>query len=241
MVFVQADPGSASVDAKQGTGLVVEDARPVAKAMALLSRQLGWNITYEEAEYLNTDDLRLIENGDRRVAFLRPGLVRLPDEAGMAQAQQDPVALLEWVIGTEETSRGAVKRFKVLRSASMLHVVPAQVLDAAGRWQTAVPIFDTEITISHGAVNLSEFLEILCGNLSAVGPTKIITATMPITAKIPRGSARMIIVPAQQRTARVRTLLIEALSKAQVPLKWMLMYDPPSGRFYLSIGHPGDF
>jgi hypothetical protein len=123
----------------------------------------------------------------------------------------------------------------------MFHVVPDKVLDAAGRWQTAVPIFDTRITISHGPVSLSEFLETLCANLSAVRPTKVITATMPITARIPRGSAALIMLPAQERTARVRTLLVEALSKIQEPLKWMLMYDPPSATYYLSVGPPGAF
>jgi hypothetical protein len=143
----------------------------------------------------------------------------------MATAQEDPVAFLESVIGTEETSRGRVKRFKVLRSQSMFHVVPDQVLDAAGLWQRAVPIFDTRITISHGAVSLSEFLEILCGNLSAVGPTKVITGS-----SIRNGLAAQTMLPAQERTARVRTLLVEAVSKTQVPLKWMLMYARPVRR-----------
>ena len=220
-VFPWSDGRSASVDAHQGAGAIVEDGRPVARAMALLSRQLGWNITYEEPVYVNADDLFVVRNGDKRATYPRRGLVRLPDEAVMATAQENPVAFLESVIATEEMSRGRVKRFKVLRSASMFHVVPDQVLDAAGRWQTAVPIFDTTITISHGAVSLSEFLEILCANLSAVGPTKVITGSMPRN-----GLAARTMLPAQERTARVRTLLVEALSKTQVPLKWMLMYRP---------------
>jgi hypothetical protein len=48
-------------------------------------------------------------------------------------------------------------------------------------------------------------------------------------------------LPAQERTARARTLLVEALSKTQVPLKWLLMYDPPSATYYLSIAPPGAF
>ena len=234
-VFPWSDGRSASVDAHQGAGAVVEDARPVAKAMALLSRQLGWNITYEEPVYVNADDLFVIRKGDRRATYLRPGRVRLPDEAAMATAQENPVAFLESVIATEEMSRGRVKRFKALRSESMFHVVPDQVLDAAGRWQKAVPIFDTTITISHGAVSLSEFLEILCVNLSAVGPTKI------INAGVRGGSAAQTRLPAQERTARARTLFVEALSKAELPLKWLLMYDPPSATYYLSIAPPGAF
>ncbi len=84
-------------------------------------------------------------------------------------------------------------------------------------------------------MSLNEFLEILCENLSAVGPTKVITAT------IPRGRAAQTMLPAQERTARVRTLLVEALSKTHVPLKWLLMYDPSSATYYLSIAPPGAF
>ena len=81
---------------------------------------------------MNADDLFVIRKGDRRATYLRPGRVRLPDEAAMATAQENPVAFLESVIATEEMSRGRVKRFKVLRSESMFHVVPDQVLDARG-------------------------------------------------------------------------------------------------------------
>lgn len=236
LVFAQVERRSTSVDAHQAAGAVVEDARPVAKAMALLSRQLGWNITYEEPVYVNADDLFVVRNGDKRATIPRGGRVRLPDEAVMATAHENPVAFLESVIATEEMSRGRVRRFKVLRSESMFHVIPDQVLDAAGRWQTAVPIFDTRITISHGAVSLSEFFELLCANLSAVGPTKVITGSMPRN-----GVAAQTMLPAQERTARARTLLVEALSKTQVPLKWLLMYDPSSAAYYLSIGPPGAF
>jgi hypothetical protein len=235
LVFPQRGTQSGSVDAHQAAGAVVESGRPVAKAMALLSRQLGWNITYEDPVFVNADDLFVLRNGDRRATYPRRGRVRLPDEAVMATAQEDPVAFLESVIATEEMSRGRVKRFKVLRSESMFHVVPDQVLDAAGRWQTAVPIFDTTITISHRAVSLNEFLEILCENLSAVGPTKVITAT------IPRGPAAQTMLPAQERPARVRTLLVEALSRTEWPLKWLLMYDTSSATYYLSVVPPGSF
>jgi hypothetical protein len=115
LVFPQGATRSGSVDAHQAAGAVVEDARPVAKAMALLSRQLGWNITYEEPVYVNTDDLYVLRNGGRQATYPRPGQVRLPDEAVMATAQENPVAFLESVIATEEMSRGRVKRFKVLR------------------------------------------------------------------------------------------------------------------------------
>jgi hypothetical protein len=84
-------------------------------------------------------------------------------------------------------------------------------------------------------MSLNDFLEILCENLSAVGPTKVRTATPP------RGPAAQTMLPAPERTARVRTLVVEALSKTQVPLKWMLMYDPSSAMYYLSTDRPGRF
>jgi hypothetical protein len=140
---------SRSVDAHQGAGNSVEDPPPVAKAMAALSRQLGWNITYEGPAYVNADDLLDVTktpvDGQRAIIPFR-GRVWLPADAILAATQKDPVALLESVLATEETSRGRVKRFKVLRTGSMFHVVPDQMLDAAGLWQTAMPILGTRLT-----------------------------------------------------------------------------------------------
>jgi hypothetical protein len=65
LVFPQGGMQSGSVDAHQAAGAIVEDARPVARAMALLSRQLGWNITYEEPVYVNADDLFVVGTSGR--------------------------------------------------------------------------------------------------------------------------------------------------------------------------------
>ena len=122
LMFLQGGGQSGSVYAYQGAGVIVEDPRPVGKAMAMLSRQLGWNISYEDPAYVNAEDLaKAPVNGSR--AILRRGRVWLPVDAILAATQRDPVALLESVLATEETSRGRVKRFKVLRTGSMFHVV----------------------------------------------------------------------------------------------------------------------
>ena len=155
LVFPQVDSRSRSVAALQGVDTSVEGARPVAKAMALISRQLGWNITYEDPPYLNADDLLDVTktpvNG-RRAIIPRGGRVRLPDNLAVAATQAGPVALLESILGTEETLRGRVRRFKVLRTGSMLHVVPDAVLDA-GLWQPAVSILDATLDCgAHGTL-----------------------------------------------------------------------------------------
>ena len=206
--------------------------------MALLSRQLGWNITYEDPVYVNADDLLDVTKkpvDGKRLMIPRGGRVWLPDDAALAATKEDPVALLESVLGTEEMSRGRVKRFKVLRSGSMFHVVPDKVLDAAGRWQTAVPILGTRVSVSHGAVNLSGFLAMLCADVGTASGATIRVGRIPVNL------ALQTTLPAQERTAAARTLLAEALSMARTPLSWLLMYDPSSATYYLSIGPPGTF
>jgi hypothetical protein len=227
----------AVVEARQdAAGAVIEDSRPVAKAMALLSRQLDWIITYEDPVYVNAADLQVL---DPRHAIPRPGRLQLPDSAVIKMAQQDPVAFLESVLGQEETSYGKVKRFKVLRSASMFHVVPERVLDAAGQWQAVVPVLDTTVSISHRATTLADFLELVVPELSAASGTKIITASMPQNARVPRGSVAPLMVPAQERRATARAILRDTLSTLDVPLKWVLMYDPSSATYYLSVVRAG--
>lgn len=229
---------STVVDAQQAAGTTVEDPRPVAKAMATLSRQLGWNITYEDPAYVNVADLVDVTKsrvGGRRAIIPRGGRVSLPTETALASAERDPVALLESVLGTEETSRGRVKRFRVLRSASMFHVVPDKVLDEAGLWQTATPVLGTMVSVSYGITNLSEFLERLCADVGAVSGRQVKVGRIPTTL------ALRTTVPAQERTATARTLLADALSLARQPLSWLLMYDPSSTTFYLHVVPPGTF
>jgi hypothetical protein len=238
LVFPQGGTRSGSVDAHQGAGASVEDPRPVAKAMAVLSRQLGWNISYEDPAYVNADDLLDVTKTPvegKRATIPRGGRVSLPDVAALAATQEDPVALLESVLGTEEMSRGRVKRFKVLRSGSMFHVVPDRVLDADGRWQEAVPILGTTVSVSHGAVNLSEFLEMLCAEIGTASRATIKVGRIPTTLGL------QTTLPAQERTAAARTLLAEALSVARTPLSWLLMYDPSSATYYLHVVPPGTF
>lgn len=229
---------STVVDSQEATGTTVEDPRPVAKAMATLSRQLGWNITYEDPAYVNVADLVDVTKsrvGGRRAIIPRGGRVSLPTDTALASAERDPVALLESVLGTEETSRGRVRRFKVLRSASMFHIVPDKVLDEAGLWQTAIPVLGTMVSVSYGVTNLSEFLERLCADVGAVSGRQVKVGRIPTTL------ALRTTVPAQERTATARTLLADALSLARAPLSWLLMYDPSSATFYLHIVPPGTF
>jgi hypothetical protein len=236
LVFPPGGMRSGLVDAHQGTGASVEDPRPVAKAMAVLSRQLGWNITYEDPAYVNAEDLltKAPVNGSR-ATIPRGGRVWLPDNAILAATEEDPVALLESVIATEETLRGRVKRFRLLRTGSMFHVVPDKVLDAAGRWQSAMPILGTRLSVSHGAVNLSEFVEMLCADVGAANRATIRVGRMPTTL------ALQTTLPAQERTAPARTLLAEAPSMAPKPLSWLLMYAPRTGRTICTSCRPERF
>lgn len=228
LIFTHVVRWTQSVHAYQEAGVLIDDPRPVAKAMALLSRQLRWTITYEDPLYVNAAELRFF---DQRHAIPRGGRLQLPANP-IESAQRDPVAFLESVVSREETAYGRVKRFKVLRSKSMFHVVPEQVLDASGKWQTSVPILDTWIPMSHDIVTLSQFLERVCEELSAVSATKVITAT------VPRGPLADMTLAPQNRMAQARTLLIDALSTMPVQLKWVLMYDPSSATYYLSVLRP---
>jgi hypothetical protein len=88
--------------------------------------------------------------------------------------------------------------------------------------------------VSYGALNLSEFVEIICAEVGANGTTIKV-------GRMPTPLALHTMVPAQQRTAPVRTLLAEALLMAPRPLSWLLMYGPRTGTYYLDIVPPGTF
>jgi hypothetical protein len=116
----------------------------------------------------------------------------------------------------------------------MLHVVPDTVLNAAGLWEPAVSILDTQLSVPHRALNLSEFVDMLCADVGTIRQVMIKGNVRGMLALKTR-------LPAQERTALARTLLVDALSMAPKPLSWLLMYDPPSATYYLSVVPPGAF
>ena len=215
---------------------VVEGGRPVAKAMAMLSRELGWTITYEDPPYVNADDLRdatAVPLDGRRLIVPRGGRVTLPGNRVAVRSADDTITLLDAVLESEQTPEGPVKRFRVLRSDSVLHVVPTKFLDTAGEWRTVTPVLSTHVLVKHEEISLFEFLKKLCAETTRVAGENVKLGRVPVNlvmkTKFPPG----------QQKGIARTLLLDVLSSTGERLTWLMLYDPTTRTYFLHIGAPG--
>lgn len=214
----------------------IEGARPVAAAVARLARELGWNITYEDPPFINGKELRdlTVKVIDGRHIFVpKGGRVLLPDNLDAVAATEDPVALLESIVATEQSETGTIKRFKVFRSASRFHVVPTKFLDQQGRWRMLTPVLDTPVRLSHGEVNLLEFMDVLCHSITAANGATVKAGRVPVNLGL---RTRL---PRRTREGPARELLLETIESLPQALAWLLYYDPSVGTYYLHIVPPG--
>jgi hypothetical protein len=211
----------------------IEGGRPVEKAIALLARELGWNISYEDPPYVSPDDMRdetVVEINGERALVPRGGRVTLPKNVH-EWANKDPIPLLESMLSTEETPRGKVKRFKILHSGTMFHVVPTRRLNEQGQWESVVPVLDTEVRLSPGERSLNEFLNQLCAEITTSSGTTVAAVIRPMHG---------LSVPlSQQWEGRARDLLAQALASLDTPRSWLLLYDIPRRMYFLHVVTPG--
>lgn len=213
----------------------IEDARPVARAMTDVARQLKWTISYEDPPYVNIEellDLTVTLIDGRHSIVPRGGRILVPDGLAALAATEDPVVLLESILGTERMAKGTVRRFTVLRSGSMFHVVPTKVLDAEGRWQTLTPALDTPVSFSRGEISLGDFLQALCGQITA-------HSGVPVTAGNVAAMLASNKVKLETGRGPAREFLVRALASVSRPFAWLLFYSPSDAKYYLHLVPPG--
>lgn len=152
--------------------LVVDDSRPVAKAVELLSSNYPVVITYEDPLYRYGGDAEDI--GDHLPR--RPGIssdsiprVLVPRGGSFTVRQRltieggtptDWTALLESIVAANE-SRGIGGRFAVQRSADVYHIVPIATRDATGQWIPHSAVLSARITVSGAEGNGLELLNVV--------------------------------------------------------------------------------
>lgn len=145
LILLVADPsvvGGPLPD--QVVRLSLEDARPMAKAVAALERRYGWRITYEDVPIVHPSevvDKTSAEFRNSPIRMLLPigGRIDLTFYFSDKLAQPDPVVLIESLMKNHE-ALGNAGRFRLEQSKGALHVIPAQVKNAEGKLVDVAPI-----------------------------------------------------------------------------------------------------
>jgi hypothetical protein len=206
----------------------VDDPRPLAQAIDQIERLSGRPITYEDAPLTNPNDLV-----DRTVPGLRKGQALDPRGGRLTfQCQQysDPNAL-ECVEAALRTYKTAVypASYAVEEEGDILHVVPQEALDTAGRPKRVDSLLSVPLTISSAVRPIPQALRELRAALTKA------TGRPVLEGPIPLNILANLTVDLSAQDESGRSILIRILSLSPRPLSWRLAYDPGSRNYMLSI------
>ena len=239
-------PGAAarsSADPEAGTvvEISVEGARPLADAVNLLEERYGWIITYEDAPYVHSSDVKdvtrevrrdLDESSQAAVArVLVPSGGRIDMTAtisGSVPNQEDIAALVRKALDAH-AENGNPGVFRLQRAGTSFHVIPSQVRTSAGQLAPKGSILDAAITISDKERDGVQTLEAICDAVAHSAGVRIGVGTIPFNML----RQTRIHLTASEESAR--SVLVRALAGMHRNVSWRLFYDPGLRLYVLNV------
>ncbi len=165
----------------------IEDPRPVDKALQTLQSKYGYVVTYEDPPYAYEGDLKDeteatggSNSRSQRVRMLVPigGSVSLSLPPSGSDSRTLGPVLSQLLQSHAALQNGG--HFRLQEEGGVFHVIPTEVRDSNGNWETLVPLLDSRITIptltnADGIVMLSA----ICDALSNASGTRVFLGTIP--------------------------------------------------------------
>jgi hypothetical protein len=220
--------------------LSVDDPRPVAKAMELLTARHGYVITYEDPPYSHESeikdvtlqvrrDLDKFEPGKAPKVFVpRGGRLDLSYSVSSETGHPaDPAALIQEVLDAHAAGdQGGV--FRLEQSGEVFHVVPVKVRNSAGEWVDHASILDVAITLPAPAHErrLADTVDAICDAVSDATGENVWVGSMP-TNFFMQHFDRL-----EARDEIARNVLMRALAGKKRKLTWRLFYGPGREQSY---------
>ncbi len=223
-----------TVDAAETAGsesaaaVVVEDSRPVGKAVAMLVAQQGFKITYEDPSFAYSDDITQRTESEGRKARAPKGGRLLLAMPAARQTEQDLTGILSKLLEANAAlNRGG--RFRLRQSGDEFHIIPSEVKDTNGQWIEQASVLDAKISLpAERRVGL-QILETFCETLSKATNKRIVVGTFPANAVLPYDGA----LNAEEEEAR--SVLRRVLDATNRRLTWQLLYDPQTRWHFLNV------
>jgi hypothetical protein len=220
-----------AAQANQTLTISVDDPRPLARVIQTLEERLGWVITYEDPPYLYAGEIEDVTVATRR-STAPPKVRTLVPRGGpftfwysvpAGAAAPDEPTLLEQLLEDHRLS-GHPGTFRVIRTASVAHVVPSETRNALGRFEPAVSLLDTNISIPAGERNAFRMLEAITDAVGRQSAASVSVGTVPINllmqAHVQHGA----------NNESGRAVLMRTLDATGRKLSWRLFCDPGSVR-----------
>ncbi len=221
---------------------VVQDPRPLAKAIEYLEAVYGVPITYEDPPYASpseiadvTDQVRGSKTVGQRILIPRGGSLSFAYETVAPQADKETALLaasaaISGLLANYQTSMGS-PRFAVTQEPGSLHVVPTRFMDRTGQVQDLKPILDTTVSLPPEGRTAYKLVIDLCEALSVATGQTLIPGTIPNGLLATHKTA----FPVSNISAR--SVLDKLFADIDAPLSWRLLYDPGLNWYVLNI-HP---
>lgn len=217
--------------------MVVESARPIAKAVETLIEKYGYVITYEDPRYQNSDDLEDV------TAAVRKDLARYP--AGRAPRvvgprggrltivlpSKEPMSILHEIVSAADHGH-----FRVEQDGGVFHVVPTETRDRDGNWLPQGSVLDVPISIPMESRTAYGTIDAICQAVSTAAHVEVGVGTGVRTGGL-RGPSGPPTYNLEANNEIARSVLERALTlitppNANMKLTWFLFYGSPDDPSY---------
>lgn len=218
-------------------------SRPVSTLISQLRKREHVSVTYEDPQYSNSADIEDVTAEVVRDASTVRGRVLIPKGKAITfvYAEEDlrsteaAKTMIARMLSEYEALGGP--KFDVIGSGPRLHVIPAQILNAAGNRVRRGSILDTPIFVPSDSRNGSQLLEAICNEVRrqtgyeiGIGPSA--PGNVLMGYKTSQGF----------RNETARTALGQLLDSASAPgsFVWDLYYDPAGKDYMLNFAYVGN-
>jgi hypothetical protein len=204
--------------------VVANSPRPLAQVADALRQKYGWNIEYEDPQFVSQSDLVVIE-GPPKQTLPAGGDFKIEFPSNSLQAEK----VLQSAVDSYNQS-GNPGRFELRKvEGDTFVLVGVQARDGSGKIAAQPVLLDAAITIPNEKRTASEALNLICQKLSEGGH---IPVSLGITPRKILDRAEVSVGGAQ---ASARMLLYQTVLATQRRLYWALIFDPDAKRYLLNI------
>jgi hypothetical protein len=228
-------------DIKRAEGLVTvvsNHPRPLEQVLEAVLPMYGWWVDYEEPPYQSSLELfdptagswKASHPNGPRTLFIRGGAFRTDyrESEATADSPQEQATVIRKIVSDYNAS-GNPGQFEVRRRADgRLQIVGVSVKEESGLALHTASVLDTLITMPIGSMPLDEAFDTFLEALNSRSAIKV-------RGIGPKNMFHLTTVTMPGREMLARTALLELLSQAKIRTYWMMLYEPDSKDYFLTI------
>jgi len=233
-------------NAQENRALEITYPRPVLKAVEDLSEKYGYVITYEEPKVVYSGDVQDITQQRmaeakaqgkvvmvRRVLALNGGSVEVPLPTTAQVSVSTMYSLLQQLVRSWTDSNQGGAHFAVEEDGAIFHIVPTEVRDQNGNWQTVQSILNVPISLATEARTDLDTFKAIANAVAAQAGVRlrwVVNGGLMIGGQL---NTKRYVIGAQGEPAA--TVLMRAFKSMGTKRTWYLNYDPTSHTYVLNI------